>query len=73
MNALNILNSIRAYSLRSINSSIQTVSQFTSMAYNNGFDGGGNEAARGDHAPHIVCGRSLCGSDERPTGEICRK
>lgn len=72
MNVSNILNNIKAYSLRSINSSIHTVSQFTSMAYNNGFNSDNNETLKPESG-HIVCGRSLCGSDENPTGETCRK
>lgn len=71
-NAINILNSVTSHVAKSVMPSIVTMSRFSAVAFQNPVHDAGYEADP-PLVKYIVCGHSACGSEDSPTGEVCRK
>ena len=70
MNASNLMNSIKSYTLNNINADIRAISTVTAVPFDNEPNSASNEEPEFD-PKYIICGQSKCGSEENKTGEIC--
>lgn len=68
--AITIFNSIMTHAVHNTLPNIQTLSKFSSIAFKNTLSDGDNTKEISD-VKYIVCGYSLCGSNQSPTGEVC--